>query len=97
MKYKGRPLYIKEFSDAGIVDAQQIVDINGNFKSFNEIATEYNLIPYNCSFIEYIKLISVMPHRWQLNSVFDKQRNEFIKNVLQNLQTYGKSTKSFYG
>ena len=37
-----------------------------------------------------------MPHRWQLNSVFDNQRNEFIENVLQNLQTYGKSTKSFY-
>ena len=37
-----------------------------------------------------------MPHHWQLNSVFDNQRNEFIKNVLQNLRTYGKSTKSFY-
>ena len=37
-----------------------------------------------------------MPHRWQLNSVFDNQRNEFNENVLQNLQTYGKSTKSFY-
>ena len=87
---------MKEFSDAGIVDAQQIVDINGNFKSYDEIATECNLIPNNRSFIEYIKLISVVPHRWQLNSVFDNQRNEFIENVLQNLQTYGKSTKSFY-
>ena len=37
-----------------------------------------------------------MPHCWQLNSVFDNQRNEFIENVLQNLQTYGQSTKSFY-
>ena len=94
--FLGRPLYIKEFSDVGIVDAQQIVDINGNFKSYDEIATEYDLIPNNRSFIEYIKLISVVPHRWQLNSVFDNQRNEFIENVLQNLQTYGKSTKSFY-
>ena len=32
----------------------------------------------------------------RLNSVIDNQRNEFIENVLQNLQTYGKSTKSFY-
>ena len=96
LKYKGRPLYIKEFSDAGIVDAQQIVDINGNFKSYDEIATEYDLIPNNRSFIKCIKLIFVVPHRWQLNSVFDNQRNEFIENVLQNLQTYRKSTKSFY-
>ena len=96
LKYKGRPLYIKEFSDAGIVDAQQIVDINGNFKLYDEIAAEYDLIPNNRSFIEYIKLISVVPHRWQLNFVFDNQRRiEFIENVLQNLQTYGKSTKSF--
>ena len=96
LKYKGRPLYTKEFSDAGIVNAQQIVDINGNFKSLDEIATEYDLILNNRIFIEYIKLISVVPHRWQLNSVFDNQRNEHIENVLQNLQTYGKSTKSFY-
>ena len=96
LKYKSRSLYKKEFSDASIVDDQQIVDINGNFKSYDEIATEYNLISNNCSFIEYIKFRSAVPHHWQLNSVFDNQRNEFIENVLQNLQTYGKSTKSFY-
>ena len=62
LKYKDRRLYIKEFSDAGIVDAQQIVVINGNFKSYDEIATEDDLIPNNRSFIEYIKLISVVPH-----------------------------------
>ena len=61
--------YKSEFSDAGIVDAQQIVDINGNFKSYDEIATEYDLIPINCSFIEYIKIISAVTHYWQLNSV----------------------------
>ena len=81
LKYKGRPLYIKEFSDAGIVDAQQIVDINGNFKPYDEIATEYNLIPNNRSFIEYIKLISVVPHRWQLNSVFDNLLHLFCTCV----------------
>ena len=96
LKYKGRPLYIKEFSDAGIVDAQQNVDVNGNFKSCDEIATEYDLIPNNCSFIEYIKLKSAVPHHWQLNSVFDNQRKEFTENALQKLQTYGKSTKCFY-
>ena len=42
---KGRPLYIKQFSNVGIVDAQQNVDINDNFKSFDEITTEYDLIP----------------------------------------------------
>ena len=46
--------------------------------------------------MKYIKLISAAPHHWQLNSVFDNQRNEFIENVLQNLQTYDKLTKSFY-
>ena len=96
MKYKGIPLYIKEFSNAVFLDAQQIVNINGNLKSYNEIATEYDLIPSNGSFIEYIKLISVVLHPWQLNSVLDNQRNVFTENVLQNLQTYGKSTKSFY-
>ena len=96
LKYKGRSLNIKEFSNAGIITAQQIVDIKGNVISYDEIATEYDLIPNNCSFIiEYIKLISAIVHHWQLNSAFDNQRNEFIENVLQNLKTYGQSTKSF--
>ena len=96
LKSKGRPLYIKELPDPGIEVAQQIVDSNGNFKSYDEIATEYDLIANNRSFIEYIKFISAVPHHWQLNCVFDNQRNEFIENALHNLKTYGKSTKSFY-
>ena len=42
LKYKGRLLYEKEFSDTVIVDVQQIVGINSNFKSCDEIATQYN-------------------------------------------------------
>ena len=96
-KYKGRQLYVKEFSDVGIVDVLQIViDINGNFKSYDEIPTEYDLIPNNRSFVEYNKLIAAVRHHWQLNSVFDNQNNEFVKNVSESLQTRGKSTKSFY-
>ena len=72
---------MKKILDAVIVDAQYVVDINSNFKSYDEIATEYNLIPNNRSFIEY-KLISAVPRHWQLNSVFDNQRNGFIENVL---------------
>ena len=64
LKYKGRPLHIKEFSDAGIVDSQQIDDINSNFISYDEIATEYDLISNNRSFIEYIKLISAVAIHW---------------------------------
>ena len=36
LKYIGRSLCIKEFLDAGVVDAQQIVDINDSCKSYDE-------------------------------------------------------------
>ena len=61
LKYKGRPLHRKEFSNSSIVDAQKIVDVNGNFESCDEIATEYDLIRNNRSFIQYIKLIFAVP------------------------------------
>jgi len=53
-------LYNKEFSDAGIIDAQQLVDSNGNFRSYNNIAAAYKLTSNNESLIEYIKVIKLM-------------------------------------
>ena len=64
-------------------------------KEKNEIATTYNLIPNNSSFIEYIKLISAVPYQWQLNSAIDNERNEFIENVLQKSQMHDNSSKPF--
>ena len=36
-----------------------------------------------------------MPRHWQLNSAIDNERNEFIKNVLQNSQMHDKSSNPF--
>ena len=54
--------------------AQQVVDINGNFESCDEIATKCSLIPNDRSLIEDINFISAVPHHWQLNSVFNNQK-----------------------
>ena len=45
---------------------------------------------------ELENLETTLTQHWQLNPVFNNQRNEFIEIILQNLQTYGKLTKSFY-
>ena len=83
-------MYIKEFADAKIIDARLIVDINSNLKSYDEIETEYNSIAVSWQFqiiaVSYLAYYC-MPHHWQLNSVFNNQRNELIENILQNLQT----------
>jgi len=69
VKYKGKPLYYKEFFDAGIVDALQLVDANGNYRSYDDVASTFNLSANNESFIKYIKLMSAIPENWNLNSV----------------------------
>ena len=96
LKYKNKPLYNEEFANAGIVDAKQLVDSNGNFKSYDNLAIEYNLNPNNASFIEHVKLVSAIPDNWQLNSAYINRRGEFIDKILENLKSHGKTTKSFY-
>ena len=56
LKYKGRPLYIEEISDAGVIDSQQIVDIYGNFISYDETASAYDLIANSRSFFNMLSL-----------------------------------------
>ena len=96
LKYKGKPLHIEEFLNAGIVDAQQLVDANGNFRQYDDIAVEHNLTPNNESFIKFIQLISGIPENWQLSSAFVNNRNEIFESILENFHIFGKSTKSCY-
>ena len=89
-------MYNKEFSDAGIVDGKQLVDRDGNFKSYDDIAIEYHLRPNNQSFIEYVKIISAIPAQWQLHGNFVNNRNRVIESLIEKLQSHGKTTKLFY-
>ena len=40
-------MYIKEFSDAGILDARELIGPNDNYKTCDNVAIEYNLLPNN--------------------------------------------------
>jgi len=96
LKYKGKPLYYKEFSNSGIVDARQLVDANGNFRSYDDIAAACNLTSNNESFIKYIQLMSAVQKNWNLYSVYIDNKNQIIENVLEKLQLFRKSSKSCY-
>ena len=60
------------------------------------MAAEYNLLPNNQSFVEYVKLISAIPLDWQFDSNYINRRSSYIHGVIENLELYGKSAKSFY-
>ena len=34
-KYDGKHFYVKQFSEAGILHARQLINVNGNFKQHN--------------------------------------------------------------
>jgi len=71
----------------------QLVDSNGNFWSYDDIAAAYKLTPNNESFIEYIKLMSAVPENWNFSSAFIDNRNEIIGNILEKLQSFRKPSK----
>jgi len=83
-------MYVKEFAQTRIIDAHQLVDSNGSFKVYDDLAVEFNLIPNNRSFVEYIKLISATPKQWDLNSVFCSDKNTVTENYIEKLRLNGK-------
>ena len=54
VKYNGEPMCEKEFFDAEILDARQLIGPNGIYKTYDNVAVKYNLLPDNQSFVEYM-------------------------------------------
>ena len=96
VKYNGKSMFIKEFPDAGVLDARQLIGPNGIYKTYDDVAAEYHLFPNNQSFVEYVKLISAIPLDWQFDSNYINRRRSYIHDVIENLELYGKSAQSFY-
>jgi len=73
-----------------------LVDANGNYRSYDDVAFTYNLSADNENFIKYIKLMSAIPENRKLNSVFIDNKKETIGSVLKKMQIFKKSSKSCY-
>ena len=57
VKYQNKPMLMKEFFNAKIFDFQQLLDLDGNVKSYDDLSIDFGLTPNNCSFIKHVKLI----------------------------------------
>ena len=96
IKYNGKSMFIRKFSDAGILDARQLIGPNGIYKRYVDVALEYNLLPNNQRFVEYVKLTSAITLDWLFDSDYINCRSSYIHDIIENLELYGKSAKSFY-
>ena len=45
-------MFIKQFFRAGIFDFQQLLDSDGNIKSYNELSIDFDLTPNRHSFFK---------------------------------------------
>jgi len=88
-------MYIKEFVQTGI-DAHQLVNFNRNFKVYDGLTVDFNLISNNRSSVEYTNSISAIPQQWNLNLVFCSDKTAVIENFIEKLRFNGKTAKSSY-
>ena len=61
VKYQNKPLFIEEFFNAGIFDFEQLLDSDGNMKSYDTLSADFGLTPNNYSFIKHVKMTSAIP------------------------------------
>ena len=60
VKYQNKPMLIEEFFNPGIFDFQQLLDSDGNIKSYGDLSIDFGLTPNNYSFTKHVKLISAI-------------------------------------
>ena len=58
-----KPVYLSSFSDKRINFLNDLLDSSGNFKTFNELKTEYNLA--NNVYFSWMQLINAIPLSWK--------------------------------
>ena len=58
IKYQNKPTFVEEFCKAGIFDFFQLLKLNYGLCSYDEVASTFDMITNNTSFIKLIELIS---------------------------------------
>ena len=89
VKYQNKPLFIEEFFNAGIFDFEQLLDSDGNKKSYDTLSADFGLTPNNYSFIKHVKMTSATVFRWP-GKMKHNQTNIFscLKKKLYNWWRY---------
>ena len=65
VKYQNKPMLIEEFFNTVIFDFEQLLDSDGNMKSYDTLSVDFGLTPFNYGFIKHVKMTSAIPLAWQ--------------------------------
>ena len=83
VKYQNKPTFIKEFFNAGIFDFQQLLDSDGNMKSYDTLSANFGPTPNNYSFIKHAKMTSAIPLTWQGETQSNQHFLLFKEKIIQ--------------
>ena len=83
VKYRNKPLFIEEFFNAGIFDFEQLLDSDGDIKSYDTSSANFGLTRNNYNFIKHVKMISTIPLAWQHETQSNQNFLLFKEKVVQ--------------
>ena len=96
LKYQNKPVFIEEFFNAGIFDFEQLLDSDGNIKSYDTLSADFGLTLNNCSFIKHVKMTSAIPLAWQHETLSNQHFLLFKEKIIQLVALLEKSNKTAY-
>ena len=94
--YQNKPLFIEEFFNAVIFDFEQLLDSDGNMKSYDTLSVDFGLIPNNYSFKKHVRMTSAIPLAWQDETQSNQHFLLFKEKIIQLVSLLGKSNKTVY-
>ena len=89
-------MFNEEFRNAGIFDFEQLLDSDGNMKSYDTLSVDFGLNPNNYSFITYVKMTSAISLTWQDETQSNQHFLLFTEKSIRLITLLGKSNKTVY-
>ena len=83
VKYQNKPLFIEEFFNTCIFNFEQLLDSDGNMKSYDTLSADFGLAPNNYSFIKHVKMTSAIRLAWQDETQSNQHFLLFKEKIIQ--------------
>ena len=99
VKYKRNPLFISKFINAGICFHAQLLDGNGNYMRFSDLACKFPITTDSQTNKDYVTLYLALPDTWEnraSSTLTDNTNVDFLNIVKQKSLDSWVSTKSVY-
>nr|CAB3264531.1 pol-like protein [Phallusia mammillata] len=95
VRLRSKTFYLKPLINAGILDYSDLLNSEGEYYKYDQLADKYKFTPNNTDFKIFIKMVAALPPEWDHTDDLSKNNLNLIDECLEMFQEY-KTPKALY-